>query len=124
MTIQKKCSSCLTLFECGDTAISFCWCNQYPAIFNLATTQDCLCPKCLHQATIEKIDSYVTDINKNGIENNSAAELKTSTDYIIDIDYYIENGLWVFTAWHHLKRGSCCKSGCRHCPYGFTKEKL
>jgi hypothetical protein len=25
----------------------------------------------------------------------------------------------VFTAAYHLKRGSCCKSGCRHCPYGF-----
>jgi hypothetical protein len=31
--------------------------------------------------------------------------------------YYIENGLIVFTAAYHLKRGYCCKSGCRHCPY-------
>ncbi|HYG02299.1 MAG TPA: DUF5522 domain-containing protein [Chryseosolibacter sp.] len=21
-----------------------------------------------------------------------------------------------------LKRGYCCKSGCRHCPYGFSKS--
>jgi hypothetical protein len=21
-----------------------------------------------------------------------------------------------------LKRGYCCKSGCRHCPYGFDKS--
>jgi hypothetical protein len=33
-------------------------------------------------------------------------------------DYYMENGLMVFTAAYHLKRGSCCGSGCRHCPYG------
>jgi len=26
-------------------------------------------------------------------------------------------GLWVFTATYHLDRGSCCDSGCRHCPY-------
>ncbi|MGD0730936.1 MAG: DUF5522 domain-containing protein [Terracidiphilus sp.] len=26
----------------------------------------------------------------------------------------------VFTAAYHLKRGSCCGSGCRHCPYGFV----
>lgn len=26
-------------------------------------------------------------------------------------------GLFVFTAQHHLDRGSCCDSGCRHCPY-------
>lgn len=33
------------------------------------------------------------------------------------IDYYIEDGLYVFTAEHHLKRGYCCNSGCRHCPF-------
>jgi hypothetical protein len=26
-------------------------------------------------------------------------------------------GLFVFTAAYHLARGSCCESGCRHCPY-------
>ncbi len=33
-------------------------------------------------------------------------------------DYYFEDGLMVFTAAYHLKRGSCCGNGCRHCPYG------
>ena len=32
-------------------------------------------------------------------------------------DYYIENGLYVFTAAFLRKRGYCCASGCRHCPY-------
>ncbi len=27
-------------------------------------------------------------------------------------------GLFVFTAGHHLKRGTCCGSQCRHCPFG------
>lgn len=37
-------------------------------------------------------------------------------------DYYLdENGLMVFTEKYHLKRGYCCQSGCRHCPYGFSK---
>ena len=31
-------------------------------------------------------------------------------------DYYFEGPLMVFTAAYHLKRGSCCGSGCRHCP--------
>jgi hypothetical protein len=26
-------------------------------------------------------------------------------------------GLFVFTAAHHVERGTCCESGCRHCPY-------
>ncbi|MGA7830015.1 MAG: DUF5522 domain-containing protein [Terracidiphilus sp.] len=32
-------------------------------------------------------------------------------------DYYLEDSKMVFTAAYHLKRGSCCGSGCRHCPY-------
>ena len=32
-------------------------------------------------------------------------------------DYYFEGSNMVFTAVYHLKRGYCCKSGCRHCPY-------
>lgn len=38
-------------------------------------------------------------------------------------DYYInEQGFIVFTRNYHLKRGYCCKSGCKHCPYGFKKN--
>ncbi|WP_185152805.1 DUF5522 domain-containing protein [Fulvivirga aurantia] len=37
--------------------------------------------------------------------------------------FYIENGLYVFTEKYHLKRGYCCRSGCRHCPYGYKKDK-
>lgn len=33
-------------------------------------------------------------------------------------DYYLENGLMIFTHAYHLKRGYCCDSGCRNCPYG------
>ncbi|MGD0914685.1 MAG: DUF5522 domain-containing protein [Terracidiphilus sp.] len=32
-------------------------------------------------------------------------------------DYYFEGPNLVFTAAYLLKRGSCCGSGCRHCPY-------
>jgi hypothetical protein len=35
-------------------------------------------------------------------------------------DYYFEGPNMVFTEAYHLKRGSCCGSGCRHCPYGFA----
>lgn len=37
-------------------------------------------------------------------------------------DYYMENGLVVFTATFLRRRGYCCRSGCRHCPYGFRKR--
>ena len=36
-------------------------------------------------------------------------------------DYYKEGDYIVFTAKYLLKRGYCCESGCRHCPYGFRR---
>jgi len=38
-------------------------------------------------------------------------------------DYYFEGPYLVFTAAYHLKRGSCCGSGCRHCPFGHAAVK-
>ena len=39
------------------------------------------------------------------------------------VDFYIENGLYVFTEKYLRERGYCCQNGCRHCPYGFKKDK-
>ena len=40
-------------------------------------------------------------------------------------DYYIDKktGFLVFTKIYHLKRGYCCGSGCRHCPYNHENVK-
>ena len=32
-------------------------------------------------------------------------------------DFYYEGPYLVFTAAYHLRRGYCCNSDCRHCPY-------
>ncbi len=38
-------------------------------------------------------------------------------------DYYLSpEGYKVFTQQYHLKRGYCCESGCRHCPYGYDSK--
>jgi hypothetical protein len=38
-------------------------------------------------------------------------------------DFYLsEEGFIVFTEKYLRKRGYCCKSGCRHCPYGYDKK--
>lgn len=38
-------------------------------------------------------------------------------------EYYIgPQGFIVFTEAYHLRRGYCCKSNCRHCPYDFKKN--
>ena len=38
-------------------------------------------------------------------------------------DYDVENGLYVFTASFLKRRGYCCDSGCRHCPYPKETER-
>jgi hypothetical protein len=32
-------------------------------------------------------------------------------------DFYLDGPYVVFTEAYHLKRGECCHSGCRHCPW-------
>jgi hypothetical protein len=50
-------------------------------------------------------------------------EALTNPPLIENIDYYVENGLFVFTAHYLKKRGKCCGNGCRHCPYRTKKSK-
>jgi len=38
-------------------------------------------------------------------------------------DWYFDGPNIVFTEQYLLKRGKCCESGCRHCPYGFTRKQ-
>ncbi len=40
-----------------------------------------------------------------------------ATPLVEDVDYYLEKGYWVLTEHFLRKRGYCCGSGCRHCPY-------
>lgn len=45
------------------------------------------------------------------------------TDKFDKEDYYLTpEGYIVFTERYHLKRGYCCQSGCRHCPWNFGKS--
>ena len=65
------------------------------------------------------------DRKKGKAINTGDAGVKDTTSSSsekVDKDFYIENGFYVFTAAFHLKRGSCCKSGCRHCPYDFKRD--
>ncbi|HEV7373718.1 MAG TPA: DUF5522 domain-containing protein [Pyrinomonadaceae bacterium] len=51
------------------------------------------------------------DLSDNSSTNRSELPLVEAEDY------YLENGLYVFTASFLRRRGYCCNSGCRHCPY-------
>ena len=55
---------------------------------------------------------------------NTRSVMDDSPQLVEGEDYYLENGNYVFTATYLLKRGYCCESGCRHCPYGFVKSRI
>jgi prepilin-type N-terminal cleavage/methylation domain-containing protein/prepilin-type processing-associated H-X9-DG protein len=46
-----------------------------------------------------------------------ASQPRPAGPKILPGDFYFDTGLMVFTAAYHRRRGYCCGSGCRHCPY-------
>lgn len=50
-------------------------------------------------------------------EHVSTPELQSGSPELQPGDFYMDGPYLVFTAQYHLRRGYCCNSGCRHCPY-------
>lgn len=110
---QIHCKRCGQSFACRPDAISSCQCagvalSKETLQFLKKTSWGCLCAACLQQ-----VNQHLVNIQGQAFPKPN--ELKEGTHY------YKENGLWVFTETYHMLRGSCCRSGCRHCPYGFKK---
>ena len=42
---------------------------------------------------------------------------------LLPTDFYYENGYRVFTESYHIRRGTCCGNGCRHCPFDPAHKK-
>jgi hypothetical protein len=78
--------------------------------------QACHCPKCLALLVGKTINSRL-DSSTPEQALSLASEHRSDTTLVENIDYTIEAGKLVFSRWYHLKRGSCCGNGCRHCPY-------
>jgi hypothetical protein len=57
------------------------------------------------------------DSAKPNGEEFPAPGVKPRSQELDPEDFYYEGKYMVFTAAYHLKRGSCCHSDCRHCPY-------
>lgn len=116
---NKSCSICHSSFACGNTSQQACWCSQYPALMPVTEGQNCYCSNCLTNIIKEKISDFV----QNNPVKMAIPKQYHNAQLIEDIDYYIEDGKWVFTEWYHRKRGSCCGNGCRHCPYQHINVK-
>jgi hypothetical protein len=56
---------------------------------------------------------------KQQTQNNpaAAASADSQAPLVEGEDYYLENGMMVFTATYLLRGGYCCDNGCRECPY-------
>jgi hypothetical protein len=50
-------------------------------------------------------------------ESNDPTVSRAESPAVEGEDFYLENGLYVFTAGFLLRRGYCCDNNCRHCPY-------
>lgn len=82
----------------------------------LKSAGDCLCRSCLVEAIAASLTEYLAQASQ---AEALALGAKHSLDPVVEgIDYIVDDlGRMIFTAWHHLKRGGCCKSGCKNCPY-------
>ena len=66
---------------------------------------------------------YKKDLNTYNYWYDMAEEEDFNEKDLEPEDYYFnEEGFMVFTEKYHLKRGYCCESNCKHCPYGFNLE--
>jgi hypothetical protein len=95
---QKNCSNCGVAFHCGTRNDGTqCWCDDMPKLFPVVE-RDCVCPACFGDAI-------------------ALQPIRPKQPLVGGEDYYTEGKVIVFTARYHLRRGHCCGSGCRHCPY-------
>ena len=117
---KKQCASCGKLFSCYSTKTQSCWCTTYPAIMPINEDAiDCLCRQCLGDVIQKKMMARLSQLSLPE-KLLLAKNYKTKVKAIEGIDYFMEKGKYVFTQWHHLKRGACCKHHCQHCPYCLT----
>ena len=112
---EQQCPVCGGPNQCrvanGQAYKGPCWCESFtvPAEVQrlLAATypdRACLCGECLVH--------FAESIASPGSVASPELTLVEGKDYYRD-----EFDRMVFTAAYHLKRGHCCDSGCRHCPY-------
>ena len=44
-------------------------------------------------------------------------QYRSQTKLIKNVDYTVDNELYVFSKWYLVKQGECCNNGCKNCPY-------
>jgi hypothetical protein len=110
-----QCPRCKKTFTCNKEHIGDCACAQVAVsnetrAFLAKTFYGCLCNECLQ--TLNDLVAREKEFPFPG----------RGGDLIEGVHYYTEDVYRVFTEFYHISRGYCCRSGCRHCAYGFKRQ--
>jgi hypothetical protein len=111
----KKCPRCKKEFTCDVENVSACACSRISLsndtrTYLAKTFYNCLCDDCLLV-----LNDLVAKEKEYPFPGRGG-------DLIEGIHYYKEGDYRVFTEFYLLSRGNCCRSGCRHCAYGFDRR--
>jgi len=106
--------------ETGEGYKGPCWCER-PTVSAAALRRllgELAAPRCLCAGCLESIAAD-PEITREALESRRRCNMPSpnSSPTPVEGDCYWEVANMVFTAQFHLRRGSCCGSGCRHCPY-------
>ena len=64
---------------------------------------------------MRRSDDWITELYYEELDNDKLRK---------ENFYYDKYGDMVMTQEYHIKRGSCCGSGCKHCPYWPPYKKM
>jgi len=112
----KSCPVCASEFRCGaKEGDQSCWCESIP-VKPGRMLGGCQCPACTESRLNRWIDDAMRIKGLKGV-TKIAGRYEHKVGPVEHLDFRIEGGDFVLSRWFHLKRGSCCKKGCRNCPY-------
>jgi len=108
--------------ETGEPYKGPCWCER-PVLTSAVLRRllgellepRCLCPSCLEFVAANPEVTWDELVAGNRLPDT--LQLKPG-------EFYMEDGCTVFTAPYHLRRGYCCGSRCRHCPFGVVENQV
>ncbi len=114
---MHNCPKCGRSNTCQAGEVT-CWCFEVPHILKGEESNACFCKACLLTELVHETEKYAQSVRSGARLNDIPNIYKEGDAALIEgIDYYSEGETVVMKAWYHLRRGTCCESGCRHCPY-------
>gem|GEM_PF-2820591 len=90
--------------------------TYYNAVIETIDQRQSLCVSCLRDRVNKKLEHLIAALPPDDLLQY-AEQYRFMGKPIPGLDFYMEGEKRVSKAWHHIKRGRCCSSGCRHCPY-------